>query len=215
MKLDDHGQPPPSFNFRRNMQKAMDALYGLCAGIVADSQINDKEIIFLDTWLRENSEYCRVFPASVIASRVSAILADGIITEEERSDLMETIMQMLGGTLEESGSADGLATRLPIDNVDHVNFLERGFCFTGKFVYGPRTKCQREVVDRGGYVSNDVTLDLDYLVIGTLASRDWVHKSHGRKIEKALKYKEKKNELFIISEEIWLTCLNYSNSGGS
>jgi len=42
------------------------------------------------------------------------------------------------------------------------------------------------------------------LVIGTLASRDWCFSCHGRKIEKAIKLKEKGAPVVIITERTWL-----------
>ncbi len=204
-RLDEHGQPIAKFNWHNNFRKAMDSLYGLCAGLLADRKLTDDEIIFLDTWLKEHHEICTDFPANVIYRRVRDVLADGIITEDERADLYDTIGKMLGGTLEETGATDGLATRLPIDNVERIEIPGRRFCFTGKFVYGPRTKCERAVIELGGEVQNGITKKLDYLVIGTFASRDWAHTSHGRKIEKALDYKQKGKEILIISEEI-LVC---------
>ena len=50
-------------------------------------------------------------------------------------------------------------------------------------------------------------MDLDYLVIGSLASREWAHTSHGRKIEKAMDYKKKGCSINIVSEEQWVQCL--------
>jgi hypothetical protein len=49
-----------------------------------------------------------------------------------------------------------------------------------------------------------VTLDLDYLVVGTAASRDWAGTSHGRKIEKAVAYQERGEDLMVIAEEDWV-----------
>ena len=187
----------------------MDSLYGLCSGLLADQKLTDEEIIFLDTWLKEHSDICKDFPANVISSRVRDVLADGIITEEERADLYETISKMLGGTLEDTGVVDGLATRLPVDEVDRIEIPGRRFCFTGKFVYGPRSKCERAVIEMGGEVLKNITAKLDYLVIGTFASRDWAHTSHGRKIEKALEYKEKGRKIFIVAEETWVKHISY------
>jgi NAD-dependent DNA ligase len=104
-----------------------------------------------------------------------------MVTEEERADLHETLAQLIGGTLEETGAVGGMATRLPVDTVRDVVFGDRRFCFTGKFVYGPRSRCEASIAERGGIPVPRVKQELNYLVIGMLASRDWVHTSHGRK----------------------------------
>jgi hypothetical protein len=48
---------------------------------------------------------------------------------------------------------------------------------------------------------------VDYLEIGTLASRDWVHTAHGRKIEKALLLKRKGVDITCGTERILLRFL--------
>ena len=54
-----------------------------------------------------------------------------------------------------------------------------------------------------GLVHPRVVAYSDYLVIGTLASRDWAHTSHGRKIESAIKANEEGSAIKIIAEEDW------------
>jgi hypothetical protein len=41
------------------------------------------------------------------------------------------------------------------------------------------------------------------LIVGTFGSRDWVHTSFGRKIEKAVTYRRAGQRLAIISEDHW------------
>jgi hypothetical protein len=52
-----------------------------------------------------------------------------------------------------------------------------------------------------------VRKNLDYLVIGALASPNWTNSSHGRKIEKAMTLKEKGDPIFIIAAEQWVQAL--------
>ena len=203
--LDDDGQPRAiGLNWHQNLRKALSTLYGICGGLMADSHLSDQEILFLHTWLRQNEELTKDWPANILAQRVESVLADGLVTEEERQDLQETLKQMLGGTLEETGSPESLATRLPVDPLETVNFEGRTFCLTGKFIYGPRSRCQSAIEQLGGIPVERVSVDLSYLIIGTLASRDWVHTSHGRKIETALGYKAKGHDIQIAAEELWV-----------
>ena len=58
--------------------------------------------------------------------------------------------------------------------------------------------------------SSSVTLKTDYLVIGDLSSRDWKFSSFGRKIEKAIEYRDSgKSDVAIISEQMWLERLMF------
>jgi NAD-dependent DNA ligase len=79
--------------------------------------------------------------------------------------------------------------------------------FTGKFAFGTRSECQRHVAKLGAVSGNDVTLQTRYLIIGTFGSRDWVHTSFGRKIQKAVKYREAGNRIVIAAEDPWVRCI--------
>lgn len=203
--LNDDGQPAsPVFNWGDNEIKAINTLYGLCMGMIADGKVDDKEVLFLDTWLKQNAHYLDSYPLNVVHKRIEQILSDGVIDQDEREDLYTMLGQLVGGTPEETGAAGGGSNTLPIDKVDCIDFDGAVFCFTGKFIYGQRSVCEQKVVDLGASTSKTVNKKLNYLVIGELASRDWVASSHGRKIEKALLYKDKGVDLVILSEEDWV-----------
>lgn len=202
--LDDDGQPVIlAFNYQRNLVKSIESLIGLCRGLLADGVLSQEEITYLHTWLNENTEVTSAWPGDVIANRVREIMTDGVITLEEAKDLRDTLTQIIGGAVQEHGAVSGMATRLPIDPVDTVEIPGRSFCFTGKFIYGSRSRCEQAVECLGADVRSRVTLDLDYLVIGALASRDWAFTSHGRKIEAAVANKAKGSPVLIIAEEQW------------
>lgn len=202
--LDEHGQPVnKALHWHRNFLKSVESLIGICRGLLADGQLVEQEIIFLDTWLKENEQLIKDWPADEIARRLKAILADGVITHDEAEDLKKTLDSIVGGGLEH-GTVDGMATRLPVENVETIGFDGKLFCFTGKFVYGSRRKCEQAVIDRGALAHPTVVKDLDYLVIGTLASRDWINTSHGRKIEAAVANKAQGTPVVILAEDVWV-----------
>jgi len=206
--LDRDGQPAASVNWHRNLAKSTSALLGLCTGLIADRVLTNDEIALLDTWLADNGDVAASWPGDAIAGRLREILADGIVTEEERADLFDTLSRLVGGTLEEHGAASGMATRFGIDAPASIEINGRVFCFTGKFIYGPRARCEKAILERGGRALDNVTRQLDYLVIGTLASRDWAHTSHGRKIEKAHELRANGHAVLVVAEEAWVTQLS-------
>ena len=55
---------------------------------------------------------------------------------------------------------------------------------------------------RGGLIGSYVTLQTSYLVIGSVGSRDWIHSSWGRKVEKAVEYK-RLCRIAMVSEQHW------------
>ncbi len=192
----------------RLLKRSCESLLGISAGLLADGKLNDQEIRFLDNWLSDNLALTSTWPGEVIFSRVKSILIDNKITEDEREHLKQTLSDLIGGTLQETGTASGAATSLPVDD-DVCSIVIKGnrFCFTGNFLYGTRKACERAIIERGGVVTSGTRKDLDYLVVGTLASRDWAHTSHGRKIEKAMEYRKANCLIFIASEKQWVESL--------
>lgn len=201
--LDKNGQLPKGFHFANNEIKAINTLYGIILGMTSDGVITDQEIYFLSLWLNDNQEFTRSFPLNAVKHRVSAILEDGKITEEERVDFYQMLSQIVGGTIEDTGAAAGNSTQYGVDEPDSIQFENASFCFTGAFVTGTRNTCEQLVIAKGATTIASVNKSLNYLVIGSLASRDWIGSSHGRKIEKAMHYKETGSPILIIHEETW------------
>jgi len=207
--LDEHGQTKNrAINYHRNFRKTVESLLGICHGLLANNELDDSEILFLDNWMKENRDVTLSWPGDVIAERVQRVLADGVITAEETADLKETLEKIVGAGLYEDGITSGMATSFPVEQVDAIDFNGRSFCFTGRFLFGSRNACHNAVEERGGIAAKGVTRNLSYLVIGTLASRDWAHTSHGRKIEKVMQYNEGVDiRTFVLAEEDWVKCL--------
>lgn len=192
----------------RLLKRSCESLLGISAGIMADGELNDEEIKYLDHWLSGNLALASTWPGEVIYSRIRSILADNKITEDEREHLTQTLSDLIGGTLQETGAASGAATSLPIDeDVDSIDIKDNLFCFTGNFLYGTRKACERAITERGGTTTPRIRKDLNYLVIGTMASRDWAHTSHGKKIEKAMEFRKDQCLIFIVSEKQWVEYL--------
>jgi hypothetical protein len=55
----------------------------------------------------------------------------------------------------------------------------------------------------GGCVKNNVSGIVDYLICGHFGSTDWIHSSHGRKIEAAIDFRSNGYDIAIISERYW------------
>jgi len=191
----------------RLLKRSCESLIGLCAGILADDILNDKEIEFLNVWLLDNKEIATTWPGEVIYARVCDVLADGVITEDERAYLKQTLIDLLGGTLQETGATSGLSIGLPIDDINKIEIIDNLFCFTGNFLFGTRNACEQAIIDRGGLIYQRVKKDLNYLVIGTMTTHEWKYTSYGTKIEKAIYYKKKGVSIFIVSEEQWIQFL--------
>ena len=137
--LDQHGQPVAwGRNAHRRLERDISELLGLAKGILADGQISEAETVLLDEWVQSHPERVTCWPCDQIAGRLRTVLADGIIEDEERSDLAELLAQLVGG---DAGIIDGdnAATTLPLDRPPpSVVYPSRLFVLTGKFAYGTR-----------------------------------------------------------------------------
>lgn len=191
----------------RQLVKSVQTLAGICAGITADMNINEHEVQFLSTWLAEHPEATSCWPGNVIADRVRTIMEDGVITADERFDLLETLQSVGGHNFENTGSAGPDAPSIPIDDDPSIFFKNMSFCFTGRFIYGTRAACERTILKLGGMAVDSVGMRLDYLVVGSMIEPQWINTTYGRKIESAMRHKQHGAELAIVSERQWTEAL--------
>ena len=213
MRLDPEGQPTKrnKYHLKRLTNRTIDELIGVCKGILADKILHPDEIQFLIQWLTDNRDVIHTWPATILAQRIEKILIDGAVDENEKTDLFKTLQSFVKSTDELVNIKTGeiivsthSSTSLPLDTpMPTIEFKNKLFCFTGKFCYGPREKCETKVISLKGKIQPQPTTKTNYLVIGILGSRDWLHSAYGTKIEKAVEFKKKGHPLSIISEEHW------------
>lgn len=190
------------FNRKSIDDRQIDTLIGLSKGLVADGSIDQAEAEMLLGWLVQS----RVATSNPIVlnllEKVSAMLEDGVLDSEESAELF-SILRLIAGDPSEVGEL-GRATTLPIDQpLPEVVFQERSFLFTGTCAFGTRRQCQEATEALGGINATGVTEKLHYLVVGTYVTDSWIHENYGRKIEKAVQYRNQGVPLVIISEQHW------------
>jgi NAD-dependent DNA ligase len=190
----------------RLLRRGSESLIGIASGLMADGELNNREIQFLSLWLSENQALATTWPGEVIYKRVREVLADGVITAEERDYLQKSLAELVGGSFSDDGAIAAGATDLPVDQSAVVQIPSLAFCFTGQFLYGTRTACEQTVIQRGGRISSG-NKKLDFLVVGELSSRDWKYSSFGTKIESAIKLKQEGIPLTIVTESQWVRAL--------
>ena len=193
--------------FNNELRRSCGALVGIIQGMLADGQLNDREIEFLAEWLHANEAAADTFPGKALLPQVRAVLADGAITELERAHLSAVLQMIVGGTLDELAESTHVCS-LALDEVPSIDFAGRRFCLTGDFVFGPREVCAAAIERRGGEVWPGITKKLNYLVVGGLGSKEWKHGSFGTKIERALQYRDSGVPLLLVHEDVWASSLS-------
>jgi hypothetical protein len=208
---DGDGQPQNrAYNHRRRADRAVNEMLGLVRGVIADRRVSDDEIEAVRHWLVQNAEVAHVWPISVLADRFERIFSDGVVDEIERAELLQLLQQTTGDgpsvPVANTTAPDPQSrpTRLPLCSpAPDLTFAGRVYVFTGAFVYGTRSICEEAVISRGAQVRSAITKQTHVLVIGAIGNSDWIHSSHGRKIEKAVEYRSSGVPLSIVSEEHW------------
>ena len=192
--------------YGNQLRQSCGVLIGLANGVAADRILNNAEIQFLAQWLEQNDAIASVWPGDVLHQRIKAVLADGVITEDERAHLLQTLTLLIGRQLESLATSPQV-NQLAMDDVREIAFSGSSFCLTGTFAFGPRNACAHAIEQRGGEVKNSVLKSLDYLIIGGLGSDEWKHGSFGTKIENAIDYKREGLPLLIVHEDRWAAAL--------
>lgn len=122
--------------------------------------------------------------------------------------MFNLLNEITGGTKTSYDSFRNNSSTLPLCSPPpDIAFANKFFCFTGKFLYGTRNRCEKEIEQRGGLAQRQPAQNTNYLVIGHLGSTDWMHTAFGRKIEDAVELRGKGFPVSIVSEEHWVRYL--------
>ncbi|MFP6806103.1 MAG: BRCT domain-containing protein [Pseudomonadales bacterium] len=195
-----------SRNAGRVQDRLIDELIGISRGVIADGVVDEQEAIFIGQWIENHREIAERWPVNVLYVRLTEMLKDGILTSDEQAELLTTLRDLTGeSSLFQQANK---STNLPVDKpAPKVEFANKSFCLTGKFVFGSNLECEETIRELGGNVVSMPTKDTDYLVIGELCSPDWVHTTFGRSIEKGVELKNQGHALVILNEEHWVDSL--------
>ncbi|HNH90202.1 MAG TPA: BRCT domain-containing protein [Thiobacillaceae bacterium] len=193
------------FNRKNIQDRQIDTLIGLSKGITADGKIDQAEAEFLISWLIQNRHSSDNPLILNLLQKVSAMLEDGVLDEEESNELLGLLHKIAG----EASVIGELAqtSLLPVnDPAPEIFFAGNSFLFTGTCAFGTRNECIQATEGLGGLTAKSVTKSLNYLVLGTYVTNSWAHESFGRKIEKAIEYRESGIPIIIVTEAHWARC---------
>ena len=209
MVLDPHGQPiNVNFNRARRVERDLSEMLGLAKGMLADGVVTDDEARCLRDWTRNHPDALSAWPMGLIAGRLQQVFADGRVDDAERADLKELLEALVGGSTSLLLGYDA-PTTLPLDKpAPLICWDQEVYVFTGRFAYGTRRDCEREVTSRGGAVESSITRRTSFVVIGTFGSRDWVQTPYGRKIQRAAELRQAGFGVRIVGEEHWASALS-------
>lgn len=182
--------------------RQVDELIGIARGLVADGNINQPEVEFLQKWLAANVEVSGQPLIRMLYRRINEILADGVADEEEKEELFDTLGRFSNRDFEIGEPLK--ASTLPLcQPAPALTFPGLRYTFTGTFNFGQRKDCEAAVVLRGA-TAGGIAQKTNVLVIGVYATESWKHSSFGNKILQAVEWREQGLPISIVSEEHWV-----------
>ncbi len=197
-----------NFAQQRLLERGIDEFIGICKGIIFDGIVCQSEAVNLLAWLDNNKAIAYQWPANDVYQKLSLMLGSGNLSADDEATLLDMLVKITGSPAVML-DGDNPSSLLPLcDPAPAICFADRLFILTGNFKIGPRKLLAQEIEARGGKVLSDMRLDTDYLVIGDIGSKAWMHSTHGRKIEKAIELREKGSGIAIISEQHLMDSIN-------
>lgn len=183
-------------------------LHGILGGIIADGNVTDRELRMLRDWLGEHEHLKAMWPYYEIESLVTHVLADGVIDAKEQQLLRHFFAEWttVGGNRSVGLPLNELGQ--PITAMcavcPEIVFEGAVFCFTGASAKVKRKQFASIVQQMGGAWSKNVTGYCNYVVIGAEGNPCWMFACYGRKIEKAVLYRQQGKGLVIVNEhDFW------------
>lgn len=197
-----------AFRSESLIDRQIDELIGIVKGVTADGIVTQAEVEFLISWMDANRKAAELWPAKVLYPRLLNALSGGAMSIENESEILDLLIRTVGGNTATRDGHESDSTKLPYCGMDlPISFEGQNFCFTGVFASGTRNWCHQNVETRGGRSQGNITKKLHYLVVGNVGNENWLHSTHGRKIEKAVKYNDDGCRIAILSEEYWYSHL--------
>ena len=174
----------------------------LSKGITADGKVDQSEAEFLYTWLAQNNQSKNPVILNLFC-KVGDMLEDGFLDREESAELLN-ILHSISGEKTEFDEVAKPSTLPVCTPPPKILFNNKSFLFTGTCVFGTRKQCQEAIESLGGINAKSISKSLDYLVIGSYVTDSWAHETYGRKIEKAMEYRDSGVPISVVTEEHWL-----------
>lgn len=186
-------------------------LQGILHGIMADNVITKAEVVALNDWLEENQHLEGTYPYDEIYSVVKEVLADGVLTEEEKNLLKVIFSEFIDMKtsininikeilkLKSEISINGICAMCP-----EIIIPGKVFCFTGGSSKTTRNIIKDTVESLDGIFKDSVTKQTNYLVIGNNGNPCWAFACYGRKVEKAVNLRRDGQAILIVHEnDFW------------
>ena len=148
----------------------------------------------------ENEFLKNTWPYDELYNLTTNVIQDRIITNEEHDALLDFCKALVGDSTESNSAlASSLTTGFyQIDPT--ITVQENTFCITGVSKRYKRREIAEKIELYGGYMADNVSAKLNYLVVCDEKNSCWAFICYGRKIEEAIKHRKQGTKLVIVHE---------------
>jgi len=189
-------------------------LQGILHGILLDDIIAKDEIVGLQDWLEDNNHLTGIYPYDEINGVVTAVLKDGILSEDEKILLKLFFNDFIGykiSSKKDNKELSNIKKQMKISGIctvcPKIMIQERVFCFTGSSSRTTRNNIKNIIESLDGVFKNTVSKQIDYLVVGDNGSPCWAFSCYGRKVEMAVNLRKSGHRILIVHENDFWDCL--------
>jgi len=193
-----------SMQYYNRITADIQRLHSIAGGIAADKIITETELNNLSAWLNDH-EYLRTcYPYDELDSLITCVLTDKKIDPQEHKMLLAAFDEFVAlfnkrtivlPVIKEHETINGLCAVSP-----DINIPASQFCFTGASSFYTRDQFIQIVTNLGGRVVNNVSKNLNYLIIGAAGNPCWAYACYGRKVEAAVNLRKQGYRILLIHE---------------
>lgn len=166
-------------------KRAMQELQGIARAVCFDATLTESEFDMITRFLFDQAEFRADWPLSLIWEKVEAILADGVVSEDERILLLQVLREFAAHDHERTQRA----TEAIFDDEVELLFAQRSFILTGVLEYSKRKPFEERLEKLGGTIHSSVRRDTHFVIVGMKGSESWTTDRYGSKIDKAMQIK--------------------------
>jgi hypothetical protein len=183
------------------VSSSIQKLTGIIKGIVIDNEINVQELEYLDGWLEEHDFLKNSYPYDELYKLATSIIHDKVITQEEHESLLNFCKALVDDSPGSSNEDLINSLKTGYYQIDPtITIQEKTFCITGLSKKYKRREIAEKIELYGGFMVDNISAKLDYLIVCDEKNTCWAFTCYGRKIEEAIKHRKQGRQLIIVHE---------------
>lgn len=186
----------------------MQEFHGMLAGIAADGVVNEAEVQELRSWMEANEDLADRWPFTETHSLIAGILtAEGKVNPAQHSAMLAWSASFgdLGPPKRVPFEQPGQAARGLLAVGVEIVIRHHSFCLTGASHRASRRTIHGHLERLDGFVYDQPTRDLDYLIYCDGGQKAWAYTCYGRKVEQVMEgRRERRCTTLIVAEaDLW------------